>query len=133
MSAIFKECKKCDKCTNACPITEVTEQKNIWGIFFNHKIDIWNCSSCFRCEAICPFNLSVRERIFEKRRELKISQLPPEIVHYLKNILKYGNVFAIDEFTNETRIKMNLEKIDFKKIKSEMKKLLAEYNEIYNF
>lgn len=120
------QCTKCDECTKTCPLILVTNQKNIWGIFFNQDVDIWNCSSCFRCEESCPVDLSVRDALFKKRRAIKKSELPPRFTRYFKNIVNSGNVFPIDEFVNERRRFLGLELIDFKKLKDEMKKLLAE-------
>ena len=119
-------CTKCDECTKACPLITITKEDHIWKIYFGEDIDIWNCSSCFRCEASCPVDLSVRDALFEKRRMLKESEVPSKIQHYLKNIQNHGNVFKIDELVNEKRRSLDLEPIDFEKMKAELRKLLDE-------
>ncbi len=122
-------CIKCDKCTQACPLIIVTKQGQLWDIFFDKEINIWNCSSCFRCEESCPVNLSVRDAIFEKRRALKRAEIPRNFIDYFQNILSSGNVFFVDELTNEMRSELGLEPIAFEEIKAEVKKLLAEADE----
>jgi len=119
-------CTKCDECTKACPLITITREDRIWKIYFNEDIDIWNCSSCFRCEESCPVDLSVRDALFIKRRDLKESEIPPKFKHYFQNILESGNVFTIDEFVNEKRKTLGLDPIDFEKIKAELKNLFAD-------
>ncbi|HUX98978.1 MAG TPA: 4Fe-4S dicluster domain-containing protein [Candidatus Deferrimicrobium sp.] len=120
------QCIKCDECTKACPIVAVSNEKEIWRIFFGESMDIWNCSSCFRCEASCPVNLSVRDALFIERRALKKSTLPQKFIEYFNNIMEYGNVFEIGEFVNERRKNLGLEPIDFQRIRTELKKLLDD-------
>ncbi|MHA1267779.1 MAG: 4Fe-4S dicluster domain-containing protein [Candidatus Helarchaeota archaeon] len=119
-------CIKCDKCTNACPIVTVTKQERLWRIYFNEAINLWNCSSCFRCEENCPVNLSIRETLFEKRRHLKKTEFPPVFLRYFKNILETGNVFVTDDLVNERRFVLGLEPLDFVNLKADLKKLMGE-------
>lgn len=121
-----EHCIKCDECTKACPLIKVTNEKDIWRIFFDESINIWNCSSCFRCEEHCPVNLSIRDTLFEQRRAMKKSEHPQKFLQYFKNIIETGNVFPLDELVNERRKTLGLEPINFQKIKTELKKLLAE-------
>jgi len=121
-------CKKCNTCTENCPIIEVTGKGNLFEVFFGNEENIWNCSSCFTCEEVCPENLSVRDQIFQIRRSLEFDDLPRGIKKYFNNLVETGNVFDIDEeFINERRSAMGLGEIDFEKIKSEIKKLMADY------
>lgn len=120
-----EECKQCDTCSENCPIIELTGKKGLYRIFFEDDVELWDCSSCFRCEAACPNKLSVRDAIFKKRRSLK-ERMPSDMLRYFTNILKFGNVFGEQELSNEKRKKLGLELIDFEKIKFEMKKLAAE-------
>jgi heterodisulfide reductase subunit C len=126
VNIMSKSCTKCNKCTEACPIAAVTKQDQIWGILFNQNIDVWNCSSCFRCESSCPVNLSVREALFERRRHLKQSAIPPKIAAYSRTILETGFVFPVDEPSNESRTDLGLEPVNFNKIKTELKRILAD-------
>ena len=122
------KCTKCNTCTDNCPIIEVTGKENLYDVFFGNEENIWNCSSCFTCDEVCPENLSVRNQIFRIRRSLKFENLPRGIKKYFRNLVETGNVFEIDEeFINERRTTMSLGDIDFKKIKSELKKLMADY------
>ncbi len=126
LKKMSEQCTKCDNCTQACPLIGITKDDNLWGIFFDVDKDIWNCSSCFRCEASCPVDLSVRDAFFKKRRLLKVSELPVKYQQYFKNILENGNVFEIDELFNERRKTLGLDPINFEKIKKEIKQLLDE-------
>lgn len=120
-------CIKCDECTKACPLIVVTKQEHLWRIYFGEHLDLWNCSSCFRCEESCPVNLSVRDELFKKRRSLQKSAYPLKYLQYFQNILQHGIVFVIDDETsNEKRTSLGLHPINFKKLKTEMKKFLAE-------
>lgn len=120
-----EECKQCNTCSDNCPIVEFTGKKDLFRIFFEDTVELWDCSSCFRCEAAYPNGLSIREAIFRKRRSLK-KRIPPKILQYYKNILEFGNVFGEQELSNEIRKNLGLDLIDFEKIKLEMKKLAAE-------
>ncbi|MHA1129538.1 MAG: 4Fe-4S dicluster domain-containing protein [Candidatus Helarchaeota archaeon] len=117
------QCTQCDQCTKNCPTIIVTKQEKLWNIFFHKDIDLWSCSSCFRCEESCPVDLSVRDAIFEKRRALDHSAFPRKFMNYFKNILNSGHVFFVDELTNEMRNELELEPISFEEIKADLKKL----------
>ncbi|NHI90881.1 MAG: 4Fe-4S dicluster domain-containing protein [Candidatus Lokiarchaeota archaeon] len=122
------KCAKCNTCTKNCPIIEITGKENLFEVFFGNEENIWNCSSCFTCEEVCPENLSVRDQIFRIRRSLELDDLQKGIKKYFKNLIETGNVFEIDEdYINERRSAMGLGEIDFKKIKSEIKKLMADF------
>ena len=118
-------CKKCNTCTENCPIIEVSGKKNLFEVFFGSNENIWNCSSCFTCEEVCPEKLSVRDEIFEKRRELKLSNFSKEFQNYYRRLLETGNIFVLDEeWINERRKKMGLGSMEFEKIKKELKEML---------
>ena len=74
------KCTKCNICTDNCPIIEVTGKENLFEVFFGNEENIWNCSSCFTCDEVCPENLSVRNQIFRIRRSLKFDDLPLNIL-----------------------------------------------------
>jgi heterodisulfide reductase subunit C len=120
------DCLECDLCSESCPITEITQEKNIFRILFGENIDIWNCCSCFRCESVCPQNLSVRNAIFKERRLVNEDELPPTMVGYFYNIIEVGNVYSPQNAINKKRIEMGLPPINFKKIEEQLRKLNVE-------
>ncbi|MHA1786554.1 MAG: 4Fe-4S dicluster domain-containing protein [Candidatus Helarchaeota archaeon] len=121
-------CIKCNACTEHCPVIEVSGKTNLFEVFFGNYENIWNCSSCFRCEEACPKDLSVREQIFRIRRSLNFKDLPKIFREYFNNLIETGNVFNIDEeLINERREHLGLKTINFEKIKTEIKKLMAEF------
>jgi len=119
-------CQKCDKCSINCPVLENSDIKGLYRIFFENDIDLWNCSSCYVCESKCPNNLSIREKIYEKRREMGKNRLPSVFLQYFDNILEYGNVFGILEIINDRRENLGLKSIDFEKIKKEINELTSD-------
>lgn len=120
-------CKKCNTCTENCPVIEVSGKENLFEVFFGNDENIWNCSSCFTCEEVCPQNLSVRDQIFKTRRGLKLSKFSKVFTNYFKKLMETGNIFDLDEdWINERRKKMGLGSLDFEKIKKEFKKILGD-------
>ncbi len=121
-------CKKCNTCTENCPVIEVTGKENLFEVFFGNEENIWDCSSCFTCEEVCPQNLSVRDQIFRTRRGLKLDNFPKNFINYFNRLIETGNVFELDEeWINERREKMGLGKINFKAIKEQFKKIMGDY------
>jgi len=123
------DCKECGVCVDVCPIHEYDENYIVYKIFFdiNSEFKLWTrCCSCFLCEENCPYELSPREFIFEKRRESKKQAAPDRINEYLKKITKIGFSFEITDFINEIREDMDLYSFDYKKIKNDIH-ILFEY------
>lgn len=126
MTNSAEKCQKCGTCTRVCPIKEIDNDSELYSVFSDEDVNLWNCCSCFLCEENCPQNLSVREELFKKRRSLDINNFPQRIRKYLENVKETGFIFPMDEYHNVLREKLGLNELDFKKIKTEIKKIIEK-------
>jgi len=126
---VSEECQRCEICVEHCPIMEIDDSFKIFDVFFEDEPEIWKCCSCFLCESVCPYNLSVRDALFEKRRLKPLINLPKRIQKYHENILEQGFAFPIDDLNQERLKRMDLPEINLSKIRTSIKKILSHLNE----
>ncbi|MHA1489849.1 MAG: 4Fe-4S dicluster domain-containing protein [Promethearchaeota archaeon] len=77
-SEVIKYCYQCNRCTDNCPVSDVTDtfygrlydpRANILNsllgykdaIFSGANIKIWGCTVCDTCDEVCPQNIELTE------------------------------------------------------------------------
>ena len=83
---MFKTCEQCGSCSSACPITGVNNF-NIRRILRHIELDLideiadsplpWSCTTCGRCESICPNGIAVLD-IIRPLRTISPEEFIPE-------------------------------------------------------
>lgn len=74
-----------------------------------NKFDIWTCSNCWTCQAVCPASLPLMELKWNLQQN---TAPPPSYAAALKNILQCGYCLPIEpEEINPFRLDEGLEPI----------------------
>jgi heterodisulfide reductase subunit C len=112
-------CFTCRTCTASCPVSAVTNR------FSPHRIIrmalyglrkevlerdfIWLCSSCYACQERCPQGVEITEFMtILKNMAVKEGHAPAGIKAQRDLVRGQGRIYAIDEFDNKKRNKIDL-------------------------
>ena len=112
-------CFTCRTCTASCPITAVNETFNPMKIIrmalYGLKREvlesdfIWLCSSCYACQERCPQGVSITDfMVLIKNMAVREGHAPQGIRTQRDIVIKEGRIYAIDDFDNKKRNKINL-------------------------
>ncbi|MBD3254506.1 MAG: hypothetical protein GF383_05405 [Candidatus Lokiarchaeota archaeon] len=110
-SEVIKYCYQCNRCTDNCPISYVTNdfytipydpRANILNSLLGYKdnifsadpLAIWGCTVCDTCDEVCPQNIELTEVFtFLKNKSIEQGKGPDFIYMQAKTI--YDNAKAI--------------------------------------
>lgn len=112
-------CFTCRTCVASCPITIVNDRFNplriirmaLYGLRKEvlESDFIWLCSSCYTCQERCPQGVSITEFMtLLKNMAVKEGHVPAGIRAQRDLIKNQGRIYAIDEFDNKKRNKIDL-------------------------
>jgi heterodisulfide reductase subunit C len=112
-------CFACRTCVASCPITAVNERFNplriirmaLYGLKKQvlESDFIWLCSSCYSCQERCPQGVSITEFMtLLKNLAVMEGHVPSGVKAQKEIITGQGRIYAIDEFDNKKRNKIDL-------------------------
>lgn len=112
-------CFACRTCVASCPITAVNDKFNplriirmaLYGLRKQvlESDFIWLCSSCYSCQERCPQGVSITEFMtLLKNKAVKEGHVPAGVKAQREIITRQGRIYAIDEFDNKKRNKIDL-------------------------
>ena len=112
-------CFTCRTCSASCPITAVNERFNPLKIIrmalYGLKEEvlgsefIWLCSSCYACQERCPQGVRITDFMtLIKNLAVKEGKAPQGIRAQRDIVIKDGRIYAIDDFDNKKRNKIDL-------------------------
>jgi len=112
-------CFTCKTCTASCPVSAVNTRFSPYRIIrmalFGLKKEIlesdfvWLCSSCYACQERCPQGVSITEFMtLLKNMAIKEGHAPAGIKAQRDLIRGQGRIYAIDDFDNKKRTKIDL-------------------------
>lgn len=112
-------CFTCRTCTASCPVSAVNNRFNPYRIIrmalYGLKDEvlqsdfIWLCSSCYACQERCPQGVSITDFMtLLKNLAVEEGHAPGGIKAQRDLIKGQGRIYAIDEFDNKKRNKINL-------------------------
>lgn len=115
----IRSCFACRTCVASCPVSAVNEKfnplriirmalyglrKEVLGSDF-----IWFCSSCYSCQERCPQGVCITDFMtLLKNMAVRAGHLPSGVRVQKEIISGQGRIYAIDEFDNKKRQKMDL-------------------------
>ncbi len=130
-------CLQCGICAGSCPIAfamdytprEIMElvKLGLRDRALNCKA-IWLCSGCYTCTDRCPENVNPAEIINSIRSiayKLNV-KVPSMFIKMLENLLSYGWIYEVDEFTNEERSNLGLPQLKPPNLEA-IRKMLEDY------
>jgi len=128
-SDVIKYCYQCNRCTDNCPVSYVTDEfyqyrynprSNILNALLGYKdsifnadeIAIWGCTVCDTCDEVCPQNIELTE-IFTllKNRSIAKGDGPEFIYQQAKAVYDYGKAIPSQSAIERRREGMGLPEI----------------------
>jgi heterodisulfide reductase subunit C len=112
-------CFTCKTCTASCPVSAVNSRFSPYRIIrmalFGLKKEVlesdfvWFCSSCYACQERCPQGVCITDFMtLLKNLAIKAGHAPAGIKAQRDLIKGQGRIYAIDEFDNKKRNKIDL-------------------------
>jgi len=112
-------CFTCRTCVASCPITAVNDRFNplriirmaLYGLRKEvlESDFIWLCSSCYSCQERCPQGVSITDFMtLLKNMAVQAGHVPAGVKIQKETITGQGRIYAIDEFDNKKRNKIDL-------------------------
>jgi heterodisulfide reductase subunit C2 len=112
-------CFACRTCVASCPIAAVNDRFNplriirmaLYGLRKQvlESDFIWLCSSCYSCQERCPQGVCITDFMtLLKNMAVKAGHVPAGVKAQREIIFSQGRIYAIDEFDNKKRNKIDL-------------------------
>jgi heterodisulfide reductase subunit C len=107
--ALLEDCTQCGLCREACIVERLGAHSITSFLCGDSDYSSWLCSSCWRCQEVCPQRVDIHAVMVEKRR-----QEEPPAGHRANffNVLRTGYAVLLDERTNELRHAHGLEAVE---------------------
>ncbi len=100
LDALLEGCTQCGLCREVC-IVERMGGHSITSFLSGEKdYSSWLCSSCWRCQEVCPEGIDVHAIMMAKRRE---EEAPARYEACFRDVLQSGYALPIGEGINELR------------------------------
>jgi heterodisulfide reductase subunit C len=112
-------CFTCRTCVASCPVTAINDQFNPLRIIrmalFGLRDEVlqsdfvWLCTSCYACQERCPQGVCITEFMTVlKNMAVQAGYIPTGIGAQRDLVKGEGRIYAIDDFDNKKRMKINL-------------------------
>lgn len=112
-------CFTCRTCTASCPVSAVNSRFNPYRIIrmalYGLREEVlgsdfvWLCSSCYACQERCPQGVCITDFMtLLKNMAVKAGHAPAGIKAQRDLIKGQGRIYALDEFDNKKRNKIDL-------------------------
>ncbi len=112
-------CFTCRTCTASCPVSAVNNRFSPYRIIrmalYGLKDEvlrsefIWLCSSCYACQERCPQSVSITDFMTLLKNMAVEEGHAPAGIRAQRDLIKgQGRIYAIDEFDNKKRNKIDL-------------------------
>jgi heterodisulfide reductase subunit C len=107
---LLKDCTRCGLCRQVC-IAERLGGHSITSFLCGDKdYSSWLCSSCWRCQEVCPQAVDIHTIMMLKRRE---QEPPAGHEANLVNVMRLGYALEMDDDINEWRRFHGLDAVQF--------------------
>lgn len=109
VDTLLEDCTQCGLCREACIVERLGAHSITSFLCGDDDYSSWLCSSCWRCQEVCPQDVDIHAIMMEKRREEE-----PPAGHWanMANVLQSGYALMIDKKVNEMRRVHGLEPVE---------------------
>lgn len=110
LDSLLEDCTKCGLCREVCIVERLGAHSITSFLLGEDNYSSWLCSSCWRCQEVCPQGVDIHAIMMEKRR----GEEPPA-GHRTNSarVLQSGYALTIGEEINEMRRHHDLEAVEF--------------------
>ena len=110
LDALLEGCTRCGLCREVCIVERMGEHSITSFLCGGDEYSSWLCSSCWRCQEVCPQGVDIHAIMMHKRRE---EEAPAHHESNLVNVLSFGYALPVDERVNELRRFHGLDAVQF--------------------
>jgi heterodisulfide reductase subunit C len=110
MKALLQDCTQCGLCREVCIVEKLGAHSITSFLCGEEEYSSWLCSSCWRCQEVCPQGVDIHSIMMEKRRE---EEPPAGHQSNLVNVLSFGYALPVDQTINELRHFHGLDAVEF--------------------
>lgn len=100
LDALLEGCTQCGLCREVCIVERLGAHSITSFLSGEKEYSSWLCSSCWRCQEVCPEGVDIHAIMMTKRRE---EDPPAAHEANFRNVLQWGYALPIDERINELR------------------------------
>ena len=100
LDALLEGCTQCGLCREACLVEKIGAHSITSFLSGDADYSSWLCSSCWRCQEVCPEEVDIHTIMMTKRRE---EEPPAGHETNFRNVLESGYALPIGEGMNESR------------------------------
>jgi heterodisulfide reductase subunit C len=100
LETLLENCTRCGLCREACIVERLGAHSITSFLCGEEEYSSWLCSSCWRCQEVCPQGVDIHAIIMEKRRQ---EEPPAGHESNLVNVLRLGYALQVDDSVNELR------------------------------
>jgi heterodisulfide reductase subunit C len=110
MSQLLKNCTRCGLCREVCIVEGLGGHSITSFLCGETDYSSWLCSSCWRCQEVCPQGVDIHSIMMLKRRE---QEPPAGHEASLVNVMRFGYALPMDERVNQLRRFHGLDEMQF--------------------
>jgi heterodisulfide reductase subunit C len=100
METLLEGCTRCGLCREVCIVERLGAHSITSFLCGEEEYSSWLCSSCWRCQEVCPQGVDIHSIIMEKRRQ---EEPPAGHESNLVNVQTFGYALRVDDSVNELR------------------------------
>jgi heterodisulfide reductase subunit C len=100
LDVLLKDCTQCGQCREVCLVERLGAHSITSFLSGEENYSSWLCSSCWRCQEVCPEGVDIHSIMMLKRRE---EEAPEVHEANFRNVLGSGYALPISEKINESR------------------------------
>jgi heterodisulfide reductase subunit C len=100
LETLLENCTRCGLCREVCIVERLGAHSITSFLCGEEEYSSWLCSSCWRCQEVCPRGVDIHSIIIEKRRQ---ERPPAGHESNLVNVLRLGYALEVDDSVNELR------------------------------
>jgi heterodisulfide reductase subunit C len=108
LNALLENCTQCGLCREVCTVERMGAHSVTSFLSGEKEYSSWLCSSCWRCQEVCPEGVDIHAIMMANRRE----EMPPAGHEAnFRTVLQWGYALPIGEGLNELRRMHGLEAV----------------------
>ena len=100
LDTLLEDCTRCGLCRDACIVERMGAHSITSFLNGDEEYSSWLCSSCWRCQEVCPRGIDIHAVMMRQRRD---EEPPARHVANLRNVLHSGYALPVSDDINELR------------------------------
>ncbi len=109
VDSLLENCTQCGLCREACIVEKLGARSITSFLCGENDYSSWLCSSCWRCQEVCPQGVDIHTVMMKKRRD---EEAPAGHRTNMANVRRSGYALMIDKKVNEMRRIHGLEPVE---------------------